>query len=141
MATGQLPFRGDSTATIFEAILNRTPVPVVRLNPDLPLKLEDVITKALEKDRNLRYQHASDMRADLQRLKRDTTSGGPLLRRRRKRVHPDRAVPVPAPPRLRSFRSPSFPSKAPAAILSLKLWPTVSPKTSPPRSAGAAARA
>ncbi len=72
MATGQLPFRGDSTATIFEAILNRTPVAPVRLNPDLPAKLEDIITKALEKDRNLRYQSAADMRTDLQRVKRDT---------------------------------------------------------------------
>jgi serine/threonine protein kinase/tetratricopeptide (TPR) repeat protein len=75
MATGQLPFRGDSTATIFEAILNRTPVAPVRLNPDLPPKLEEIINKALEKDRNLRYQHASDIRTDLQRLKRDTESG------------------------------------------------------------------
>jgi eukaryotic-like serine/threonine-protein kinase len=74
MATGQLPFRGDSTATIFDAILNRAPVPAVRLNPDLPTKLEDIINRALEKDRDLRYQHASDMRAELQRLKRDTES-------------------------------------------------------------------
>jgi eukaryotic-like serine/threonine-protein kinase len=72
MATGALPFRGDSSGLIFEAILNRAPVALLRLNPDLLPKLEDLISKALEKDRNLRYQSAADMRADLQRLKRDT---------------------------------------------------------------------
>ncbi len=75
MATGALPYRGETSAMIFEAILNRAPVSPVRLNPDLPAKFEDVINKALEKDRNLRYQHAADIRADLQRLKRDTESG------------------------------------------------------------------
>jgi serine/threonine protein kinase len=75
MATGALPFRGESAGTIFDAILNRAPVAPVRLNPDLPPKLEDIINKALEKDRNLRYQVASEMRADLTRLKRQTDSG------------------------------------------------------------------
>jgi eukaryotic-like serine/threonine-protein kinase len=74
MATGHLPFRGDTSGVIFEAILNRAPVPPIRLNPELPPKLEDIINKAIDKDRNLRYQHASDFRADLQRLKRETDS-------------------------------------------------------------------
>jgi serine/threonine protein kinase len=75
MATGQLPFRGDSTATIFDSILNRVPVPAVRLNPDVPPKLEDIINRALEKDRELRYQGAKEMRSELLRLKRDTETG------------------------------------------------------------------
>jgi eukaryotic-like serine/threonine-protein kinase len=72
MATGTLPFRGESSALITDAILHRAPVPPVRFNPGLPSKLEDVINKALDKDKKLRYQSAADMRTDLQRLKRDT---------------------------------------------------------------------
>jgi eukaryotic-like serine/threonine-protein kinase len=79
MATGTLPFRGDSIGVTCEAILNRDPVPAVRLNPDLPEPLEQVINKALEKDRNLRYQHAADLRTDLQRLKRDSSQRDALL--------------------------------------------------------------
>ncbi len=75
MATGAIPFRGESTADTFDSILNRPPAAPARLNPDLPVDLERIISKALEKDRNLRYQHAADMRADLQRLKRDTDTG------------------------------------------------------------------
>ncbi len=74
MVTGVLPFRGDSDGVVAEAILNRTPVAPVRLNPDVPPKLEEIISKALEKDRTLRYQSAADIRTDLQRLRRDTES-------------------------------------------------------------------
>jgi eukaryotic-like serine/threonine-protein kinase len=77
MATGQMPFRGDSTAVIFREILDHDPVPAIRLNPDLPPKLEDIINRALEKDRELRYQSAAEMRSELKRLKRDTATGRP----------------------------------------------------------------
>jgi len=75
MCTGTLPFRGDTSGVIFESILNRTPASVARLNPDTPPKMEEIISKCLEKDRDLRYQHASEIRSDLQRLKRDRDSG------------------------------------------------------------------
>jgi len=75
MATGALPFRGDTSGIIFDGILNRDPVAPVRLNPELSPKLEEIINRALEKDRNLRFQHASDLHAELQRVKRDSSSG------------------------------------------------------------------
>jgi serine/threonine protein kinase/tetratricopeptide (TPR) repeat protein len=75
MATGAVPFRGETTAVIFEGILREAPTSPVRLNPELPAEFERMINRALEKDRNLRYQHAADMRAEFQRLKRDTESG------------------------------------------------------------------
>src|SRR5262249_11842093 len=75
MATGRLPFKGDTSAAIFDSTLHKPPTPAVRLNDETPADLEHIINRAIEKDRNLRYQHASDMRAALQRLKRDTDSG------------------------------------------------------------------
>jgi serine/threonine protein kinase/Tol biopolymer transport system component len=74
MSTGTLPFRGETSGVLFESILNRAPAPAIRLNPDIPPKLEDIIHRLLEKDRDLRYQSASDLRSELKRLKRDTES-------------------------------------------------------------------
>src|SRR5262249_14694167 len=75
MATGKLPFDGETTAVIFDQILNRDPLPPLNANPQLPPKLDEIIRTALEKDRDLRYQSAAEMRAELNRLKRDTSSG------------------------------------------------------------------
>ena len=75
MVTGAVPFRGESSGDIIDAILHKSPTAAVRLNPEVPAEFERIIQKALEKDRDLRYQHASELRADLKRLKRETESG------------------------------------------------------------------
>ncbi len=104
MATGVTPFRGETSGVIFDAILNRAPAGPVRLNPELPAKLEDIINKALEKDIALRYQHASELMADLKRLVRDTNSGmvaipaQPEAPSARTKAVP---LPLPEPPRSR----------------------------------------
>jgi serine/threonine protein kinase/tetratricopeptide (TPR) repeat protein len=133
MATGTLPFRGETSALIFEAILNRAPVPAVRFNPDLPPKLEDIINKALEKDRNLRYQHASDMRTDLQRLKRDTETGRSVaassgtVAAHESGSHATQLPPSGSSPALAPSPSSSAVKAAEAPVMGRKLWKILLP--------------
>ena len=128
MATGALPFRGESSGVIFHEILDRDPVPAIRLNPDLPLKLEDIINKALEKDRNLRYQNAADMRTDLQRLKRDTETGraiaassGTVV------VAQERGVHVAQPPSPAPGSSPALVPSPSSSVAGRKFWKVLVP--------------
>ena len=150
MATGAIPFQGPSSGVIAEAILNRDPVAPMRVNPDIPSALQEVIRRALEKDRNLRYQHAADMRAELKQLKRDMESGPRVGRQNQDRSRHQRQVvrrPPPARGRSRTprykplprapgefprslIRSQFCPSEMRVAILSTNTLATVSPGAS-----------
>jgi serine/threonine protein kinase/tetratricopeptide (TPR) repeat protein len=114
MCTATLPFRGNTSGVIFDCILNQGPIPIARINPDVPLKLEEIISKALEKDRFLRYQHASELRTDLQRLKRDTDSTNVSVR--------SAAVPRPRQRRLHRLAVAAFAVTAVAVLI----WVTAS---------------
>ncbi|HEV2296921.1 MAG TPA: protein kinase [Candidatus Acidoferrales bacterium] len=124
MATGRQGFTGNTTGVIQEAILNREPPPAGRVNPDIPQKLEEIITKALEKDRNLRYQHAADMRADLARLKRDTDSGRTAARTSAYSAPADSAVQSGSgPSRVSSVYTPATGTAAAASVTSAPVPP------------------
>jgi serine/threonine protein kinase/Tol biopolymer transport system component len=94
MSTGTLPFRGETSGVLFESILNRLPAPAIRLNPEIPTKLDDIIHRLLEKDRDLRYQSAADLRSELKRLKRDTESGRTSASQAISDQHPAAEIPV-----------------------------------------------
>ena len=126
MATGTLPFRGESSGVISHEILDRDPVPAVRLNPDLPPKMEDIINKALEKDREMRYQHAADMRTDLKRLKRETesrhgvlASAGTVAAARESGAQVAAPQPSSAPPSPASGSSPALAASASSSAVSV----------------------
>ena len=131
MVTGVLPFRGETSALIFEGILNRSPVSPIRLNPDLPAKLEDLVNKALEKDRNLRYQSAADMRADLQRLKRDTDSGRAVAAISGSTAVAPETTPQPSGQASSSRSLPSAQSNPSQAVVNSPAIASAEPSTSP----------
>src|ERR1700723_4372038 len=121
MSTGVMPFRGDTTGVTFDAILNRVPPPVLRLNPEIPPKLEEILHKALEKDREMRYQVAAEIRADLKRLRRETDSSGRIAASGSLQMSGSTTVPLsgsaPAPTLPSSTSTPSLATQSGSAVL------------------------